>query len=123
MSLKGHLGGLPGLLYLWLLILSLHTYMASLVSAMLTVQKMVTVPQVCLALGHCPHQSGCRAAGNFSWLFEQGNWEPLAHPALTLQHGICLGVMTLEDLALLHFQVERLVSWKCLTSQSKRMKD
>jgi hypothetical protein len=41
------------------MILSLHTCMAPVVTAVLTIQKKVLCLQVCLALGHYYHQSGC----------------------------------------------------------------
>lgn len=52
-------GGLPRSLYLWLLILNIHTYMATFNSTVLFFQKIATCWQVGLVWGHQYHQNGC----------------------------------------------------------------
>lgn len=51
--------GLLRSLYLWLLILSIHTYVATLNSTVLIFQKIATCWQVGLVWGHQYHQNGC----------------------------------------------------------------
>lgn len=69
------LGGLPGSLYLWPLILNIHYYVATLVSTVLTLQKRAMCLQVWLSFGiplpreWLPWQY---AWGPISWLFDQG---------------------------------------------------
>lgn len=55
------LGGLPRSLYLWPLIINIHTYVATHVSTVLTLQKIAICLQVCLVWGHHHHQNGCSA--------------------------------------------------------------
>lgn len=68
-------GGLPRSLYLWPLILNICTYMTTLFSAVLTLQKIAICLQVCLVLGHCHHQNDCcdDVLGDLLMAFEQGS--------------------------------------------------
>lgn len=102
----------------------LCTYVAPLVSAMLTVKKKTAVClQVCLVWGHCNYQNGCSDNMPRDFLMAFINKEaghPIKPHAFTpLQHGLCLSVMCTAMFSTSHFQVERLVLRKCLISQSK----
>lgn len=68
-------GGLPRSLYLWPLILNICTYMTTLFSAVLTLQKIAICLQVCLVLGHCHHQNDCcdDVLGDLLMAFQQGS--------------------------------------------------
>lgn len=66
------LGGLPRLLYLWPLIINIHTYVATRISTVLTFQKIAICLQVCLVLGHHHHQNG--RPGNMPGAFLMAFW-------------------------------------------------
>lgn len=116
------LAGLAWSLCLWPLVLNLHTYVASLVSTVVTVRKIAVSLLACFGTLSPPQ-----------WLLSQNTWRlfcgcldkeaghPVKPPAFTpLQHDLCLSVTCSEMFFTSHFQVERLVLGKCLTYPSSK---